>query len=242
MARFGEDYVPMDIAWSLAIEEQFYLIFPALVLILRPRTLSAILGCSLLLAPAFRMVVWRFGPQPWIGPYVLPICRMDALAAGGLISLALKFEQFEIIKALARLTPLALVVAIGALFSWTRKDLPFIAVGYSMTILASATLLARLLVSPESGWLRRAFSNVALTYLGRISYGLYLLHLIARAIVNRILPPSPIFDHRHDLSAWFLRFCCMTAIAIALATASYYLFELPILRFKDRWAPVDKSC
>jgi peptidoglycan/LPS O-acetylase OafA/YrhL len=200
----------------------------------------ALLG-AVLLAPVFRVLVWFFGPQPVAGPYALPFCRMDALAAGALVSLALKCGHIEKIRMLAHATPIAAVLAIGGLLVWTRADLPFVAVGYSLTIIASTAVLARLLISRESAWLRRLFSNAAMVYVGRISYGLYLLHLIARAVVDRCLPSWQGFDPRYDLPACLLRFGCITALAVLMATVSYYLFESPILRLKDRWAPAGEK-
>jgi peptidoglycan/LPS O-acetylase OafA/YrhL len=237
MAISGDNSVPLDIAWSLAIEEQFYLVFPALVFFLRLRTLTTILFVVLVAAPVFRALVWWYGPHQLIGPSVLPFCRMDALAAGALVSLALKSGHIEKVKILARIAPIALVLAIGALLAWTRAELPFVVLGYSLNIAASVTLLARLLISPDSAWLRKLFRNSALVYLGKISYGLYLLHLIARAIVSRCLASFTSIETRSDLMGSLLQFACMTLLAILLATVSYYLFESPILRLKDRWAP-----
>ena len=89
IASWGEDRVPLDTAWSLAIEEQFYLLYPALVLALSVRGLRRALVAMVIAAPILRVLVFRHGPQPVLGPYVLPFCRMDALAVGALVRLAL---------------------------------------------------------------------------------------------------------------------------------------------------------
>src|SRR5689334_21608385 len=88
IAKWGEDRVPLDTAWSLAIEEQFYLIYPAIVLALSGRALARALVAMVIAAPILRVLVFYEGPQPVLGPYVLPFCRMDTLAIGALVRLA----------------------------------------------------------------------------------------------------------------------------------------------------------
>ena len=69
--------------WSLAIEEQFYLVWPLVVALTSRRAL--LWTCVALMAAALAVRVWLLAAGAhWILPYVLPMCRIDALAAGAL--------------------------------------------------------------------------------------------------------------------------------------------------------------
>ncbi|MBI5547377.1 MAG: acyltransferase [Deltaproteobacteria bacterium] len=72
--------------------------------------------------------------------------------------------------------------------------------------------------------LRRGLANAAMRYVGTISYGMYLMHMLAMNAVRRTLPDA----------GSLVRFVGASALAIAVASASYYLFEKRILDFKDR--------
>jgi peptidoglycan/LPS O-acetylase OafA/YrhL len=126
---------------------------------------------------------------------------------------------------------------VAVLLVWSRKDLGFVAVGYTLSAVAAAALLVRLLASPEDSPLRRVFESRALVHIGKVSYGVYLFHLIARTVVARGL--ERVFS-REEIGG--TAYCAaqllgMSLLSIGAATASYYLFERPILRLKDRLAP-----
>lgn len=239
VATWGEDRVPLDTAWSLAIEEQFYLVYPAIVLLCSRRGLVRALIGMVLAAPVLRVLVFELGPQPVLGPYVLPFCRMDALAIGGLARLAYGGGGPEpaLLVALRRHALVLGIAAVAVLLAWSRKDIRFVAIGYTLSAVASAALLVRLLASPEDSPLRRVMESRVLVHIGKISYAVYLFHLIARTVVARGL--ERVFS-RPELGG--TAYCAaqllgMSLLSIAAATASYYLFERPILRLKDRWAP-----
>ncbi|HWO25205.1 MAG TPA: acyltransferase [Kofleriaceae bacterium] len=255
VATWGEDRVPLDTAWSLAIEEQFYLVYPAIVLLCTRRGLVLALVAMTAAAPVLRVLVFEYGPQPVLGPYVLPFCRMDALAIGGLVRLAYGGGRPEpaLLAVLRRLALPLCAAAIAVLLAWSRKDVRFVAVGYTLTAVAAAALLVRLLASPASpaspassaspasAPLRRVFESRALVHIGKVSYAVYLFHLIARAVVAqglaRVFPREQIGGTAYCAAQLF----GMSLLAIGAATASYHLFERPILRLKDRWAPAGRE-
>jgi peptidoglycan/LPS O-acetylase OafA/YrhL len=237
VATWGEDRVPLDTAWSLAIEEQFYIVYPAIVLLCSRRGLVRALIGMVIAAPVLRVLVFEYGPQPVLGPYVLPFCRMDALAIGGLVRLAYGGPEPALLAALRRNALVLCAAAVAVLIAWSRKDVRFVAVGYTLSAVAAAALLVRLLASPEGSLLRRAFEGRALVHIGKVSYAVYLFHLIARAVVAqglaRVFPREEIGGTAYCAA----QLLGMSLLSIGAATASYYLFERPILRLKDRWAP-----
>jgi peptidoglycan/LPS O-acetylase OafA/YrhL len=82
----------LALSWSLAVEEQFYLTLPPLVWLLPRRALAAVLCLAAGAAPLFRHWVYQSGafPVPGNAAYVLPVCRMDALALGVLGALLVR--------------------------------------------------------------------------------------------------------------------------------------------------------
>ncbi|WP_284666444.1 acyltransferase [Myxococcus sp. SDU36] len=80
MTDFGP--APINVTWSLAIEEQFYLVWPLLVFFLRNGQLRALLWACVLLSPAARLVALWEGAAP-IQVYTFTLFRLDGLALGG---------------------------------------------------------------------------------------------------------------------------------------------------------------
>jgi peptidoglycan/LPS O-acetylase OafA/YrhL len=144
--------------WSLAVEEQFYLVWPAAILLAPPRAWQPITVAVLFTAAAARIV--HFEIEGLWSAYVLTWCRMDALAFGALL-------------AMRRTRVLDLVLLAGGLMNvggliGARESL-------SHTLRESAFVVGSgaLIIAVSSGWLRTVLSCRPMVYLGSISYGVY---------------------------------------------------------------------
>lgn len=228
----------LDVTWSLAIEEQFYLIWPWVVRWTSRQTLGRVCWGVIVLALVCRLGVWA-GGYSWLAAYVLTPCRADALAVGGLIAVTVRGEGFTPDR-LRRAAAVGLAVALPALVAvaaagFFKYDQPWVFTGgYTVVAtIAGCVLLAAALAAPGT-LAERAFSHPVLVWFGKYSYALYLFHLPVRAAIRdlafgdaqfRTLPGGPWTGQ--------LLFYLITTMAVTpLAWFSWRLVENPILRLK----------
>jgi peptidoglycan/LPS O-acetylase OafA/YrhL len=220
--------------WSLAVEEQFYLLWPFLILLVPPRRLLAVCGGLVVAALVVRVaLVWS--GAPWIAAYVLMPARMDTLALGSAVAVLWRQGRLSDLSSLA---PLAGAACVVSLFALTRAGFTFESgppvmptLGYTLLALLCTCGLVSSLTSSwsltDARWLQG---------LGTYAYGLYLWHELVRLTLNRWRwEPSAL-----DVSPWLavgLYASVGLGASILLAVVSWHGFEAPINRLK-RFLPV----
>jgi peptidoglycan/LPS O-acetylase OafA/YrhL len=205
--------------WSLSVEEQFYLVWPALLLMLGARSALWTAVCVTLVAPVVRVTVMRFVPAWRAGVGESFPTVADAIAAGCLLA-ALRDRLWAIPRvqrALASgwfvLVPLSVVAA-------NRLPLRFaLSVGETIMNLGIALIVERAVRFPD-GLTGRFLNARPVAYVGSLSYSLYLWQ-------------QPFFN-RHS-EATVASFPLNLAIVIVLAVASHHLIEKPFLRLRGRF-------
>jgi peptidoglycan/LPS O-acetylase OafA/YrhL len=214
--------------WSLAIEEKFYLLWPACFLLLAPRGWHAVrLGLVVTIVVA---LVWRsafvLAGGSWDWTYHAFDTRIDNIAIGCLLALVVEAPAFlRVVRAATARVWLPLVtVALIVASRWDAFGLWHNTAGYTVEALLMALLIAQLLVLHERPFWRWLDHPIA-RWLGRLSYSLYLYHILGLS-VRHLFGPLP---------AW-AGLAVGTAAAIAFAAISHYAVERPFLRLKDRWA------
>jgi peptidoglycan/LPS O-acetylase OafA/YrhL len=226
----GWPALPFAPLWSLAVEEHFYLVWPVVVLCCQRRTVLVVLLATIVVVPILRAALLpRLGPD---GVYVATFCRADTLAFGALLAVLRAGPRSEQIRrsALCLLAPALAAIAAVLLLPIRAVDpttpAAFHWLGYSAIAAAFAVACAAAL-APVPSWLRW-LQQRWLGAIGRISYGLYIWHVLTAEIVNRGAERLPFHLGFHGRVALWL--VCLFAIA----TLSYLWFELPLLRRKDR--------
>ncbi len=205
--------------WSLAIEEQYYFLWAPLVRFLRrPWMLASVLVCALIGSPLFRLANFR-----WITP-THTLIHLDGIALGSLLALGLYTIQltrrawlFIGLGALLLGIAAAATIAGGTAFLDSA-----LATGFAGAVLAAiASTGAR---NPMNAALRRG----PLAFYGRISYGLYMIHIMIFIYFGW-------FDLRMDrygISGNLAVVAFRLAASTVAATVLWYGFESRILKLK----------
>ncbi len=231
----------LTVTWSLAVEEQFYLLWPLLVQRLRPDMLLRFCIGGIVIATAARVyfVLWADLP---IAAYHLTLCRFDALAAGAIVALlpwvSPKFDCRPLLPFLFGAGSL-IIVAIA----WREHGFPFLGtltltVGILGQTLLFLALLIHVVIAPDS-LVSRALCWAPLCDVGRYSYAMYLFHWPVRDALVRL----PAFSRPEAVpwiagTQWIAQIAFYAVAGLAtygIARCSWYLVEKPFLSLKDRW-------
>jgi peptidoglycan/LPS O-acetylase OafA/YrhL len=221
---FGAEW--LGITWSLAIEEQFYVLLPLLVRNLTRRGLVWLAAFSILCAPVVRLLLQRAGNE-WYGPYTLLPSRADALGFGVLVAAACRHEATWrwLVRYRKWLYAAVLLLGGGVVFVSVRTGGVHI---FGLTGIAAcyASLLALLIVEPtriESG----LFSSYPLVKLGTVAYGVYLFHQGTNALLHfAMLGTKP------SIATWPSLAVTLVSLTVVLVLAglSWRLLEEPLIR------------
>jgi len=234
--------LPLYHLWSLAVEEQFYLLWPALVLFSRTRRIALWLSLAIFaISAVFRFVIWgplfRFAFDGVVQRHVFDgflLTHAGALALGAALAFAVRGSNAA---AITRYAPAAFIAGLllygvtswlgGTLKMEPRVQFPLGMIGVSV----AATALVLLVLRP--GFAGGFFTLAPLRLMGRISYGFYIFHILLLPLFEKIAiwltPPASreAFLATRILVAFFITF--------PLAWLSYHYFEEPILALKRRF-------
>jgi peptidoglycan/LPS O-acetylase OafA/YrhL len=238
----------LDHFWSLSVEEQFYIAWPLLLLLIPQKHLKSLFILFIFLGVGFRVLLylwylsgnslWFFREPFGLVVYSWPLSHLDAFAFGAYIS------KYEIWRPKTQLLVLAFLIPIlgfAVMYFSTGTIGVISALGYDSSLengyqfLWAHTLLnyffAMLIycVVHEKVFVR--FLEMPwLRYLGKISYGMYVYHLALIWFIRQFVE-----DHIQGEMAYWIKIVVPLSATILVATLSYYFLERPILRLKDRF-------
>lgn len=213
--------------WSLAVEEQFYFVWPFVVLLTSEKTLLRIALGALVVVPVLRMVCTPLVPNMFY-IYVLTPFRADLLCAGAALALLWKRPDAALRAHITRWSPV--VCAVGfLLFAGTQAFPAFRLAGntplangfvYLFSLVGATGLLAWVLSTTSLP--RRVLQWQVLRYLGEISYTMYLVHVV---VVVR-------FEEHFGRHPWV--YLAALGVIVTYATVSWFALERPLIRFAAR--------
>lgn len=218
--------------WSLAVEQQFYLVWPLVVLLLPRAHLERVILVLVVLAPLSRLALITAGYISFAQYNVLPFASLDSLGMGALVALWSRMtvadvEQRWRILQVAALAAVASLIAVTLLVNFGFG----LAANIEQTLYAVA--FARLIAAARIG-LTGIFGHILawppLVSLGVISYGVYVYHMFAPRIVGAALRAAAAPEL---LQTGLPLFTAAAALTLAIANISWLLMERPILKLQQ---------
>jgi peptidoglycan/LPS O-acetylase OafA/YrhL len=226
--------------WSLAVEEQFYLVWPLCVWLLVRRNLAKVAMVASVIALIVR-IIWIAHTGPGQAIIIATVTRMDSLLCGALS--AILFRDIKALPILRKWLPWIAIVALlpfavaagtlralhgagGELFFVETIGFSFLALGFSSLILYAAD------TDDEESVMQRFLQGKVLTDFGKYSYGIYVYHIPILGLFWFAIHKAPFKSFLGDL--WFGALCVALSFATSffVAKISYECFERHFLALK----------
>jgi peptidoglycan/LPS O-acetylase OafA/YrhL len=223
--------------WSIAIEEQFYLIWPMVVCFSSRRTLKVICLLCVVGSPTLRFVLWHMHMRNGALYFPTP-CRLDGLATGALIATLIRSRNgvASILGGAKALGAASIVLLVG-LVIWRHglafDDSPTIVFGISLVNFLAASVLVLAIHSTPRNPIARVLSSSVLRTVGKYSYAMYLFHAPLEHPIRYLLPvPTLSRWVGSELLACSLFVAILTVVIFAAAFISWHLYEKHFLKLK----------
>ena len=215
--------------WSLAVEEHFYMLWPALVRRFSSTWQVILLVSIILFSPVLRAIAFAHLREPYGGRPLYTWFNLDGLALGAILAIWLRHPSFRRVH-LSRVA-LPIFMTGVALYAWSVGR-PQASATFADTAcaIASVGFLSCMLLVGTSKW--SALVDIPiLKFLGVISYGLYLIHVLAFRVTEILLSHFPMLVAAEKPTlAMLLRFVGGSSLAIAAAFTSRRFLEEHFLR------------
>jgi len=224
--------------WSISLEEQFYLLWPLVIRRKRPHTMVVTALTMIAVSVIARAICWLVS-APGSFVWTNTLTRLDPLATGILLGAWAMHKQFRprtVVRTALLTAGLASMLIVSAWCDpyWSPNSALTLFLGYPVVTLGCLAIFLSFLgmnlnmarVTPR-----------ALAYLGKISYGLYIWHMLGLELAKKAVTlPIPCLGEWADSSV----FIAMLALAltISISAVSYRFLETPFLRLKSRFALV----
>lgn len=247
-AEFGAPLAPwansLGLAWSLSIEEYFYIFWAPFVVFLEHRWKLGFVAVSIFISS----IVIQYLGFSGLPDYFDFFCRIETIMAGSMLALFLRWRSKmqdanrRVADTILKIVAAFLLIALLAILFWNRPVL-----GYelrdSVSFMVLGMPIISLLLALVLGWivLRSGGSFLPLRvlrwrpacYLGTVSYSLYLFHIPVYYCLLRFAAALRFSGYLASLivgSAALL-------LSISCSALSWKYFEAPLLRLRDRWLP-----
>jgi peptidoglycan/LPS O-acetylase OafA/YrhL len=210
------------IAWSLGVEEKFYLVWPWLLRKLDSPQLPTVLFALGVLDQVYRYLISLTGNYFWSG-YGFET-HLDGLLFGDALATAAKkgWRPWPwLLSPTTLITSVAAVELMPVFVAWPQT----VVWGTALCAYPLLAILIYVIAKPP-----QILNNPVAKFFGDISYSLYLFHGLVIYLLNKV-----------HFTQWRYQILAMVCLSILAATASYYCVERPFLKLKDRLHPRKRS-
>ena len=221
----------LGVQWSVCVEEQFYLAWPLFFLIFKKKILPYLFAVIIIISWVFNLI----HVEDELHQYYHTFSCMNDLAIGGLVAFAALNERFIRFAKSIKKPAIVFIYVLGFAIIFGRSVLNEIDFFKSIYRVPTAVFFAFVLL--EQNYSDHSFYKMGrwrvITYLGRYTYGLYLLHMIAITVVafgfNKL-------GLERSLPWFYGGLVAALGLSIGIAALSYHFFEAPFLKLKKRFA------
>jgi peptidoglycan/LPS O-acetylase OafA/YrhL len=235
--HYNEHAVALNHFWSLAVEEQYYLIWPFIIILIRsPRKLLILCLATLIIVIMARLYIWThrisFPSYQWLFLFT----RIDGILIGSMLAVLYKINK----DALRTYTTwlILLLAGFNFLIYFIKGDPAFPAwaiAGYT-TFAAVFALLVYESVKKDNKVINAIFTNPVLRFLGKYSYGFYIFHwpvfLLAKPYTDRITSGLTVSGSQFQM---VLSAIVASIAGLLVSIASFHLFEKHFLKLKKHF-------
>ena len=218
--------------WSLAVEEQFYLFWPWIILFANKKHFLKIVVCFILIGIISQYTMMKVNLYD-----ILTFNCFDAFGLGALLAWQITFRPKNLEKFYRRLSIFAIIAFFIFVLNVIQKRWEYVPLR-TLIAVVSLWVITYIVLNQENGQLKLKFifNNRVLIFLGKISYGLYLYHLILPSILNKYIfnkyfdAVLPDFLRKNYL--WHITLIVDLLILVLAAWLSFVLIEKRFLRLK----------
>jgi peptidoglycan/LPS O-acetylase OafA/YrhL len=216
--------------WSLAVEEHFYLVWPAVIYLLSRR--NAMLACvGLFVASAVGRVACAYLYPHSPAAEVLTIFRLDGLVAGSYLALAAR--ETGGLRALARPAWIIFLATSVLLVPFIYKGTRFLTIPETLWAIEGASFLVLVLTAVPESMLARFGENRILHWFGKYSYGMYVHQNLLIPLLSGFITAGGLATYLGNAVVGQLAYLVMMSLAtVAVAYLSWHGFEVHFLKLK----------